>query len=114
GSGGAGAGPETAIEEWTAVLDERVVVDVSRRLGPGPATIDGLRWLSRVGPSPIDAWACAMGRAGPPAKSPAARLKRERWIDRVARPCGDGSLIFATRHGAQIAGVDALPSPAPQ
>jgi hypothetical protein len=89
------------------------VVNVSRRLGPGPATIDGLRWLSRVGPSPIDAWACAMGWAVPTAKSHAARLKRERWIDRVARPYGDGSLIFATRHGVQIAGVDAPPSPAP-
>ena len=73
------------------------MVNVSRRLGPGPATIDGLRWLSRVGPSPIDAWACAMGWAVPTAKSHAARLKRERWIDRVARPYAEGSLIFATR-----------------
>ena len=82
------------------------MVDVSRRLGPGPATIDGLRWLARVGPAPIDAWACAMGWAVPTAKSHAARLKRERWIDRVARPHGDGSLIFATRQGVQVAGVD--------
>ena len=31
------------------------------RLGPGPASMEGLRWLCRVGPAPIDAWACAMG-----------------------------------------------------
>jgi hypothetical protein len=93
--------------------DQWVVVNVSRRLGPGPATIEGLRWLARVGPAPIDAWACAMGWAVPTAKSHGARLKRERWIDRVARPQGDGSLIFATRQGVQVAGVDVPPAPAP-
>ena len=30
-------------------------------LGPGPASLEGLRWLCRVGPAPIDAWGCAMG-----------------------------------------------------
>ena len=34
---------------------------VSRRLGPRPASVEGLCWLARVGPAPIDAWTCAMG-----------------------------------------------------
>jgi hypothetical protein len=86
---------------------------VSRRLGPGPATIQGLRWLARVGPAPIDAWACAMGWAMPTAKSHAARLARERWIGRVARPAGESSLLFATRQGTRVAGMDVPPSPVP-
>lgn len=108
-----GAGPGAGIEKERALLDEQVAVGVSRRLGPGPATIEGLRWLARVGPTPIDAWACAMGWAVPTAKSHAARLSRERWIGRVARPQEDGSLVFATRQGVQVAGIDVPPAPAP-
>jgi hypothetical protein len=42
-----------------------------------------------------------------------ARLTRERWLDRVARPLGQGSLFFATRQGVAVAGIDVLPVPAP-
>jgi hypothetical protein len=83
------------------------------RLGPGPASIEGLRWLCRVGPAPIDAWACAMGWAPGNARSHAARLTRERSLARVARPPGEGSLFFATRQGTRVAGVDLSPAPAP-
>jgi hypothetical protein len=86
---------------------------VRRRLGPGPATLEGLRWLARVGPAPIDAWGCAMGWAPGNARSHAARLTRERWIGRVARPRGEGSLFFATRQGVHVAGVDVPPAPTP-
>ena len=82
-------------------------------LGPGPASMEGLRWLCRVGPAPIDAWACAMRWAPGNARSHAARLTRERWLARVARPRGEGSLFFATRQGTQVAGVDLPPAPAP-
>ncbi len=75
--------------------------------------IEGLRWLARVGPAPIDAWGCAMGWAPGNARSHAARLTRERWLARVARPRGEGSLFFATRQGVQVAGVDVPPAPAP-
>jgi DNA-binding MarR family transcriptional regulator len=100
-------------ENQRAISNQQVVVDLSRRLGPGPATIEGLRWLARAGPAPIDAWACAMGWATPTAKSHAARLARERWIERVPRRARERSLLFATRQGVQIAGVDVPPSPVP-
>lgn len=94
---------------------DQVVVGVSRRLGPGPATIEGLVWLARVGPAPIDAWACAMGWARPTAKSHAARLERRGWLARTALSRGHGSLLFATRTGVQVASVPVseAPSPAP-
>jgi hypothetical protein len=96
-------------------LDEQVVVDVSRRLGPGPATIDGLRWLARVGPAPMDAWACAMGWALPTAKSHAARLMKRGWVARTSLSRQHGSLLFATRTGVHVASVPVpqAPSPAP-
>jgi hypothetical protein len=82
-------------------------------MGPGPASMEGLRWLCRVGPAPIDAWGCAMGWAPGNARSHAARLTRERWLGRVARPRGKGSLFFAARQGVRVAGVDVLPAPEP-
>jgi hypothetical protein len=85
------------------------------KLRPGPATMEGLRWLSRVGPAPIDAWGCAMGWAPGNARSHAARLTREGWVARVAMSRGNGSLYFATRQGVEVASVPVLaaPSPAP-
>jgi hypothetical protein len=49
----------------------------------------------------------------PTAKSHAARLTREHWIAKVARSRGAGSLLFATRQGVRVAGVDVAPAPAP-
>jgi hypothetical protein len=90
-----------------------VVVDVSRRLGPGPASIEGLRWLARVGPAPIEAWACAMGWAMPTAKSHAARLARRGWVARTTLSREHGSLLFATRSGVYVASVPVPETPAP-
>lgn len=84
-----------------------------RQLGPGPATVEGLRWLARVGPAPIDAWGCAMGWVPGTARSHAARLTRAGWVDRAALPRGDGSLLFATRLGVQVAEVLTTPAPDP-
>lgn len=86
---------------------------MSRRLGPGPATIEGLRWLARVGPAPIDAWACAMGWALPTARSHAVRLSRRGWLARTSLSQTHGSLLFATRTGVQVAAVLARDSPPP-
>lgn len=86
---------------------------MKRQLGPGPASIDGLRWLSRVGPAPLDAWSCAMGWAPVTARSHATRLAREGWIARVRRPQGVGSLLYATRVGVQIAELAVSPTPEP-
>jgi hypothetical protein len=47
------------------------------------------------------------------ARSHAARLTREGWIARVARPRGEGSLFFATRLGVRVAGIDLPPVPDP-
>jgi len=88
-------------------------VVVSRRLGPGPATVEGLRWLARVGPAPIDAWGCAMGWVPGTARSHAARLTRVGWVARAALPRGGGSLLFATRLGVQMAGLPVSPAPEP-
>jgi hypothetical protein len=34
---------------------------MSRELRPGPASMKGLEWLARVGPSPLDPWRYSMG-----------------------------------------------------
>ena len=82
-------------------------------VGPGPASLEGFRWLCRVGPAPIDAWSCAMGWAPGNARSHAARLTREQWLSRVPRPRGEGSLFYATREGVGVAGLDVPPVPVP-
>ncbi|MGO9791584.1 MAG: hypothetical protein ACLP8S_19400 [Solirubrobacteraceae bacterium] len=69
--------------------------------------------MARVGPAPIDAWACAMGWAPVTARSHAARLTRAGWVERTSTKRGRGSLLFATRVGVQVAEVPALPAPEP-
>lgn len=54
-----------------------------------------------------------MGWAPGNARSHAARLTRERWLSRVPRPRGEGSLFFASREGVDVAGVDVPPVPVP-
>ncbi len=102
----------------TRAGDDRVAGDgggvvVSRRLGPGPATVEGLRWLARVGPAPIDAWGCAMGWVPGTARSHAARLTRVGWVARAAMRHGGGWLLFATRLGVHVAVVPVPPAPEP-
>jgi hypothetical protein len=80
-------------------------VEVARLLGPGPASLEGLRWLARVGPSPIEACGCAMGWSGATARSHAARLVREGWVARRVMTRGEGSLLVATRAGVRVAGA---------
>lgn len=88
---------------------------MTRVLRPGPATIEGLRWLSRVGPAPLDAWRCAMGWSEVAARSHARRLEREGWLSRYPMTRGHGSLFVATRTGVAVANVDvrAAAPPAP-
>ena len=78
---------------------------MTRVLGPGWATMAGLRWLSRVGPAPLDAWRCAMGWSEVAARSHAKRLEREGWLARYPMRRGDGCLFVATRVGVAVAGV---------
>lgn len=72
---------------------------------PGPASIEGLAWLARVGPAPIEAWGCAMGWGRTAAFSHAQRLAREGRIERLPMARGEGSLLIATRVGVRVAGV---------
>ena len=77
--------------------------------------MEGLGWLARVGPCPLDAWRCAMGWSEVAARSHARRLEREGWLARYAMTRGDGSLFVATRSGIAVAAVPvrAAGQPAP-
>ena len=75
--------------------------------------MNGLRWLARVGPAPMDAWACAMGWAMPTAKSHAARLTNRGWVARTSLSREHGSLLFATRIGVHVAAVPVPEAPPP-
>jgi len=88
---------------------------MGRILRPGPASLEGLRWLARVGPAPLDAWRCAMGCSEVAARSHARRLEREGWLVRFPMTRGEGSLFVATRTGTSVLGLRlrAAGSPAP-
>jgi hypothetical protein len=89
---------------------------MSRAVGPGQASIAGLRWLASVGPAPLDAWGVAMGWASPTTFSHASRLVRAGWVQSCPTRRGAGSLIYATRTGVEVSGVLASPlaaEPAP-
>jgi hypothetical protein len=75
----------------------------------------GLEWLARVGPAPVDAWACAMSWGRSTAFSHAERLEREGWLVRYPMTFGQGSLLVANRSGVRVAGVAATAArrPAP-
>jgi hypothetical protein len=88
---------------------------MGRVLRPGPASMQGLEWLARVGPSPLDAWRCPMGWSEVAARSHARRLEREGWLERYPMKRGEGSLFAATRKGVRMTGlpVKAAVAPAP-
>lgn len=54
-----------------------------------------------------------MGWAPGNARSHAARLTHVRWLARIERPRGEGSLFFATRQGVHVTGVNVPPVPVP-
>jgi hypothetical protein len=84
-------------------------------LRPGPASMAGLEWLVRVGPAPMDAWACAMGWGDRVARSHASRLERAGWVERQRMMRGDGSLLIATRRGVRMTGLPvSAPSATPE
>jgi hypothetical protein len=75
----------------------------------------GLRWLAAVGPSPVDAWACAMGWGLRTAQSHSQRLESEGWLRRYAMTRGLGSLLVATDRGIRLVELplSAAPRPTP-
>jgi hypothetical protein len=80
---------------------------LARKLSPGPATVVGLRWLASVGPAPLDAWAVAMGWGERTMYSHATRLLARGWAQTCPMTHGAGSLIYATRTGVQVSGIEA-------
>lgn len=78
---------------------------MGRVLKPGPASMEGLGWLARVGPAPLDAWRCAMGWSEVAARSHARRLETEGWLARYPMTRGSGSLFVATRTGVRVLGL---------
>jgi len=77
--------------------------------------MEGLTWLARVGPCPLDAWRCAMGWSEVAARSHARRLEAAGWLARYPMTRGEGSLFLATRTGIALAAVPVRPAgpPAP-
>jgi hypothetical protein len=67
--------------------------------------MEGLRWLARVGPCPLDAWRCAMGWSEVAARSHARRLEAAGWLARYPMTRGEGPLFVATRTGIAVAAV---------
>jgi hypothetical protein len=88
---------------------------MGRAVRPGPASLEGLRWLARVGPAPLDAWRCAMGWSQVAARSHGHRLERADWLARFPMTRGEGSLFVATRTGVGVLGLPlrAVGTPAP-
>lgn len=86
---------------------------MARALRPGPASLEGLRWLARVGPAPLGAWRCAMGWSEVAARSHARRLENERWLARYPMTRGEGSLFVATRTGVRVLGLSLRPAGPP-
>ena len=87
------------------VLGESGSCRMTLALRPGPASIEGLRWLARVGPCPLDAWRFAMGWSEVAARSHARRLEKEGWLARYPMTRGEGCLFVATRTGVAVAAV---------
>lgn len=81
----------------------------------GPTAIEGLRWLARIGPAPLEAWATAMGWSQRIAYRKARQLEQDGWLERQRMTYGDGSLLTITRLGVMRSGVPvtAPPRPAP-
>ena len=80
---------------------------MARDLRPGPRTMDGLRWLARVGPASIEAWGLAGGWNRSTTYRHAERLVDRGWASTQPTTRGGGSLIYATRDGVSISGVRA-------
>lgn len=77
---------------------------MSPAVRPGPSSLDGLAWLTRVGASPAEPLSLVMGWGRRATFSHLARLQDAGWIERVATVHGQGSLIVVTARGVTVAG----------
>jgi hypothetical protein len=81
----------------------------ARSTRPGPRSLDGLRWLARVGASPGEPLALVMRWSRPVLADHLARLIAAGLVWRVPMTRGDGSLLVVTRDGARMAGARRAP-----
>jgi hypothetical protein len=71
---------------------------MGRVLRPGPASMEGLRWLARVGLAPLEAWRCAMGWSEVATHNLAA-CEQTRANRAGARPGVQTTAVQAVAHG---------------
>jgi hypothetical protein len=76
-------------------------------MGPGPSTMEGLRWLVRVGPASLGAWGIAMGWGQAAVYSHARRLRADGLIETCKRMPGESTLVYASRAGREVSKVKA-------
>jgi hypothetical protein len=81
----------------------------ARSTRPGPRSLDGLRWLARVGASPGEPLALVMRWSRPVLADHLARLIAAGLVWRVPMTRGEGSLLVVTRDGARMAGASRAP-----
>ena len=81
----------------------------ARSTRPGPRSLDGLRWLARVGASPGEPLALVMRWSRPVLADHLARLIAAGLVWRVPMTRGEGSLLIITRDGARMAGAGRAP-----
>lgn len=89
---------------------------MSRAVGPGRSSLEGLQWLASVGPAPRDAWSAAMSWATSTTLSHASRLAETGLVATCSMRQGHGSLFYATRRGVRDTGILAtapMAEPAP-
>ncbi len=82
-----------------------------RSVRPGPRSLVALRWLTRVGASPVEPLALVMGWNRAVVHDHVARLVRAGFVRRVPMTRGEGSLIMVTPDGARMAGELACAAP---
>lgn len=71
---------------------------------PGPRSLVALRWLTRVGASPVEPLALVMHWSHAVVHDHVARLASAGLVQRVPMTRGEGSLIVVTPDGARMAG----------
>jgi len=81
----------------------------ARSTRPGPRSLEGLRWLARVGASPGEPLALVMRWSRPVLADHLARLVAAGLVWRVPMTRGEGSLLVVTRAGARMADTGRAP-----
>ena len=97
---------------WRGLLGRGEVEKMGRVLGPGPGSMAGLKWLARVGPSPLDPWRYSMGWSEVAARSGAIDWDGG-WLGRVPLMWGRVDVL---RNQLSVSGARyrARAQPAPQ